>query len=87
MNLIGDVCSYGMVWYHPNGITNILSLSWVKDQHPVTYDSRAGNAFVVHKPDGSTRTSHQSDHGLYYHDTTLQEDEQDNHDNNGMVLV
>ena len=26
-NLIGDVCSYGSVWYHPNGVANILSLS------------------------------------------------------------
>ena len=44
-NLIGDVRSYGMVWYHTNGITNNLSLSQVKDQHPVTYDSRTRNAF------------------------------------------
>ena len=86
-NLIGDVHSYGMVWYHTNGITNNLSLSQVKDQHPVTYDSRARNAFVVHKPDGSTRLFCQSDRGLYYHDTSLQEDKQNNHDNNGMVLV
>ena len=53
----------------------------------MTYDSSTGNAFVVHKPDGSTRTFCQSDHGLYYHDTSLQEDEQDNYDKNGMVLV
>ena len=86
-NLIGDVHGCRTVWYHPNGIANILSLSQVKDQHPVTYNSRAGNAFVVHKPDGSTRMFCQSNHGLYYHDTSLQEDEQDNHDNNGTVLV
>ena len=67
--------------------SSILSLSQVKDQHPVTYDSRTGNAFVIHKPNGSTRKFHQSDHGLYYHDTSLQEDEQNNHDNNGTVLV
>ena len=86
-NLIGDVHGYGTVWYHPNGIANILSLSQVKDQHQATYDSRSWNAFVVHKPDISTRTFCQSDHGLYYHDTSLQEDEQNNCDNNGMVLV
>ena len=53
-NLIGDICSYGTVCYHPNGIGNILSLSRVKDQHLVTYDSRTGNAFVVHNPNGNT---------------------------------
>ena len=59
----------------------------MNDQHPETYDSRAGNTFVVHKPNDSTRTFHQSNRGLYYHDTSLQEDEQNNHDNNGTVLV
>jgi hypothetical protein len=29
-NLIGDLAGYGPVWYHPNGIANILSLSRVK---------------------------------------------------------
>ena len=64
--------------------SQMFYLSWVKDQHPVTYDSRDGNTFVVHKPDGNTRTFCQSAHGLCYHDTSLQEDEQNN---NGMVLV
>jgi hypothetical protein len=26
-NLIVDLAGYGPVWYHPNGIANILSLS------------------------------------------------------------
>jgi N-acetylmuramoyl-L-alanine amidase len=30
-NLVGDLPGYGEVWYHPNGIANILSLAGVKD--------------------------------------------------------
>ena len=32
-NLIGDLPGYGTVWYHPNGIANILSLSKVKGKY------------------------------------------------------
>jgi hypothetical protein len=42
------------VWYHPNGIANILSLARVKEKHRVTFDSADKNQFVVHKKDGTT---------------------------------
>ena len=32
-NLIGDLPGYCTVWYHPNGIANILSLSKVKEKY------------------------------------------------------
>jgi hypothetical protein len=54
-NLIGDLPGYGPVWYHPNGIANIISLARMKDQHHVTFDSENGNRFTIHKKDGSTR--------------------------------
>ena len=28
--LEGNLSGYGTVWYHPNGIANILSLGWVQ---------------------------------------------------------
>ncbi len=31
-NLIGDLAGYGTIWYHPQGIANILSLSQVNAQ-------------------------------------------------------
>eukprot|EP00978_Attheya_sp_CCMP212_P013167 scaffold33007_cov39-Attheya_sp.AAC.1 len=70
-NLVGDLAGYGTVWYHPNGIVNILSLKRIiKDRGlRVTFDSHDGNAFVVHKPDGDNRTFQSSPHGLYYMDT------------------
>ena len=68
-NMVGDLHGYGTVWYHPNGIANILSLSRVKEKYLVTYNSRDGNAFVVHKDDGTIRTFQQSERGLFYMDT------------------
>jgi hypothetical protein len=66
-NLVGDLAGYGTVWYHPEGIANILSLSRVKEHgYRVTYDSHEGNRFIVHKPDGGSRTFEESERGLYY---------------------
>jgi hypothetical protein len=68
-NMVGDLHGYGTVWYHPNGIANILSLKRVKEKYLVTYNSQEGNAFVVHKNDGTKRTFQQSERGLFYMDT------------------
>jgi hypothetical protein len=69
-NQIGDLPGYGTVWYHPNGIANILSLARVKEHgYRVTYDSEGGNHFTVHKNDGTSRAFKESDRGLYYFDT------------------
>jgi hypothetical protein len=85
-DLIGDLPGYGWVWYHPNGIANILSLSRVKKKSRVTYDSEAGNSFVVHKSDGTTRSFVESKKGLYYVDT-INEQHNDNKKAHGNVLI
>ena len=69
-NLLGDFSVYGMVWYHPDGIANILSLAEVCQQFHFTYDSSKQNEFAVHKPDGSTKQFIQLERGLYYLDTS-----------------
>jgi len=53
--LVRNLPGYGEVWFHPEGIANILSLSKVKEKYRVTFDSKNGNRFMVHKADGSTR--------------------------------
>jgi hypothetical protein len=69
-NLIGDLQGYGQVWYNPNGIANILSLSRVKQRgFRVTFDSGNTNEFHVHKSNGTKRVFKQSSRGLYYADT------------------
>ena len=82
-NQVGDLSGYGTVWYHPDGIANILSLSRVKEQgYRVTYDSDGGNYFKVEKADGTSRTFRESKRGLYFLDTAGP-----THDNDGIVLV
>jgi hypothetical protein len=52
--LIGDLHGHGTVWYNPKGIANILSLASVKEQgYRVKFNSSQGNAFHVHKPNGT----------------------------------
>ena len=69
-NLVGELPGYGTVWFHPDGIANILSLSRVRTKYRITFDSDKNNEFIVHKPDGSTRNFKESNRGLYYHDTS-----------------
>ena len=73
--LVGDLPGYGEVWYHPDGIANILSLARVKEKgYAVTYDSNAGNHFKVIKPIGAVRVFKQSTRGLYYLDAAKVQD-------------
>lgn len=69
VNQIGELAGYGTVWYNPDGIANILSMSRVIEKgHKVQYDSENGNQFVVTKSDGTKRVFRASDTGLYYFD-------------------
>ena len=70
-NLIGNCPGYGTVWYHPDRIANILSLSKVKDKYQVTFDSDINNQFIVHCTDGTQQIFQQSSRGLYFLDTSL----------------
>jgi hypothetical protein len=49
-NLRGYLSGYGWVWYFPDGIVNILSLSRVKEKYCVTFNSASNNSFHVPKP-------------------------------------
>ena len=53
-NLIGDLAGYpNPVYYYPEGMANILSLSNVKKHHCVTHDNEGRNAFTIHKQHGN----------------------------------
>jgi hypothetical protein len=57
------------MWYHPDGIANILSLARDKAKgYAVTYDNAEGNHFKVVTPGGAVRLFKQSAKGLYYRD-------------------
>lgn len=66
MSLVGDLPGYGEVWFHENGIANILSLARVKEKYHVTYDSKNGNNFGAWKPDGTVREFHKWPRGYTF---------------------
>jgi len=61
----GDLKGYGTVWYHVDGIANILSLNNVKKKYWVTFDSDLEDRFVVHKGNGSKHVFKPSKKRLY----------------------
>ena len=64
-NWVGDLDGVGTVWFHNNGIVNILSLSLVKELHRVTFDSAADNVFKMYGRSGDTyRGFRESPRGL-----------------------
>ncbi len=64
---MGILPGYGLVWYDPVGIANIVSLSRVREKYHVSFNSDQ-NVFVVTKPDGTVFEFKQSESGLYYYD-------------------
>ena len=51
-DMVGDLPGYDIVWYHPTGISNILSMSRAIKIFMITYDSANGNEFRMHKENG-----------------------------------
>ena len=46
VNMMGNLPGYGLVWYYPNEIADILSLFLVAQRFHIKYDSLMG-AFLV----------------------------------------
>jgi hypothetical protein len=67
--MVGDSPRYGIVWYDPKSIANILSLKWVAEKYHVAFDSGDGGSFIVTKPDGTVFEFRASEGGLYFLDT------------------
>ena len=74
-NLMGDMNDYDEpVWFHPGGIANVFALSKMIKKFRVTYDRKDGNGFCVYKTDGTLRVFKKSKRGLFYLDTTNDEE-------------
>ena len=73
-NLRGHLSGYGWVWFFPDGIANILSMSRVKEKFRVTYDSATDNSFRVHK-EGKILKFKEVTCRLYYFDTADRDEE------------
>ena len=66
INKKGDLKGYGMVWYYPGGIANILSLHNVQKNHKVTYNSSPCTGFVVHETDSTSQVFMPSSKGIFF---------------------
>ena len=74
MNQMGELSGYpGKIWYNPKGIANILSLANVSRHFCVHFNSANEQAFLIKKPDGSTKCFVLLKAGLYYHDTATKD--------------
>ena len=71
----GHLSGYGWVWYYPEGIANILSLSRVRERYRVTFDSAMDNCFHVHKENGKLLKFKEATRRLYYFDTVERDEE------------
>lgn len=56
---------YGDVWFHPEAISNILSLNNVQKQFRITCYSANGDQFIVHRDDVSARVFTPTERRLY----------------------
>jgi hypothetical protein len=65
-NKRATVPGYGEVWYDPNAITNIFSVSEMAKKHRITYDSSKEDSFIIHLPKKQIKFM-KSDNGLYYY--------------------
>jgi hypothetical protein len=67
--MVGDIPNFGMVWYNPAFMANILLvLQQVCKVCRVTMDSELELALLVHRRDGSTMKFVEYSNGLYYFD-------------------
>ena len=46
-DIVGEITGVGEVWYHSEGITNIVSMEFIQKDYQVTYDRRLDNIFRV----------------------------------------
>ena len=73
-NQMGKLPGYpGEVWYNPCGIVNILCFADVCNHFHVRFNSTKEWAFLIEKPDGTTKHFVQFKAGLYFHDTSVKD--------------
>ena len=67
-NLKGYLPGCVMVWFHPLGIKNVISISKLTDKYRVAYENTGENKFLVYLTRGEVRSLKQCDRGLFYSD-------------------
>ena len=72
VTMLGKLAGYGNIWFHPDGIAKILSLSHLKPKFILTYDSHGSHQFIVQNSNGAEKAFKQSAQRLFYIDMHLQ---------------
>jgi len=67
-SLVGDIKNFATVWYNPDSLANIFSLTAVCKLCRITMDTSVEAALCVHRSDGSIMKFIEYRSGLYYHD-------------------
>jgi hypothetical protein len=65
-NQKATVPNHGEVWYVPNAIKNIFSLSEMEKKYRITYNSSKEKLFIVHLPNKQIKFT-KSFNGLFYY--------------------
>lgn len=68
VHMMGELAGYGLVWYYPDGIANILSLYRASTRFHIEYNSRTTGIFRVWKDNETYRDFRPSSKGLYFSD-------------------
>lgn len=67
----GYLPGFGLVWYCPTAISNILSFANISDRFGVVFDNSTADQFTVTMEDGIVLVLGRSKAGLYFHDTAI----------------
>jgi hypothetical protein len=67
-SLVGDIKNFGPVWYNPDSLANIFSITAVCKLCCITMDLSVEAALCVHRSDGSIMNFIEYRLGLYHHD-------------------
>lgn len=70
VNQISDLSGSRVVWYHPQGITNVLSPGLISSKFCITMDTSIDNTLTIHRTDGSIHRFAFSETGLYHSNVT-----------------
>ena len=71
-NWVGYLEVFGTVWYHKEGIENIIYLAKVQAKYHITCNSQNTNAFLLFNKDGQVQLFRMSDWGIYYLKMTVE---------------
>ena len=72
--MVGDLHNFGVVWYNPTPLANILSSAQVRKVCRITMDTEAEPAMIVHQKIGTKKKFAKYRTGLHYYEVPKRKD-------------